>query len=183
MVHVGRLEQRAAGALLVAGLHVLLVAGLLAINFAEGIQRAAPPPEERIVMLNLPRAQVPTKSTAAKKGAEQTGETIIPSELKGDYFVPEGKAAALGMALFRCTPEHVKDLTPEEREKCARMGGFNLTAFMNAPKHLDPPPEKLRNSDIRARERNTADPCAIAKMGKMATAECYHEIAFGKGLW
>lgn len=176
----GPLTQRMTGALLVAGLHVLLVAGLLAINFAEGIRRVAPPAEERIVMLNLPRAQLPTKSTAAQKGAERRGETVIPSDLKGDYFVPDGKAAALGMALFRCTPEHVKDLSPEEREKCARMGGFNLTAFMNAPKHLDPPPEKLRNSDIRARERNTADPCMAAKA---TGTDCIHEVLYGKGLW
>jgi hypothetical protein len=40
--------------------------------------------------------------------------------------------------------------------------------------------EGLRNSDIRARERNTADPCLAAKATR---TECIHEILFGKGLW
>ena len=49
------------------------------------------------------------------------------------------------------------------------------------PLTIKPPgPEGLRNSDIRARERNTADPCMAAKT---TGTECIHEILYGKGLW
>jgi len=52
--------------------------------------------------------------------------------------------------------------------------------FAAQPLKLPPPgPEKLRNSDIAARLRNTADPCLIAKQ---SGTECIHTILFGNAL-
>lgn len=176
-----RQQNRLTGALLVAGLHILFVTGLLTMNFAKGVlsaQPAAPPVMEVI----LPHTPLPQRSTAPSQGAEQNGTSFVPRDFQSPFAAPSAAASALGTALFRCAPEHMGELSAEERLKCERMGGFSVTAFINAPKYFAPKPDKLSNSDIAARERNTADPCAIAKMSQMAGAECYHEIIYGKAL-
>ncbi len=51
------------------------------------------------------------------------------------------------------------------------------------PVYIKPPGlawERLRNSDLRARERNTAAPCMAAKA---TGTDCIHDVIFGKGLW
>lgn len=167
-------------------LHIPLIAGLLYTNLAPGVVRLVaetPHPTEMV----LPLPPLPPKSTAPVKGPELSGAGSVVSPDSGSpFFSSPASAGALGEALFRCTPENLRNLTREEQEKCLKLAG-NRYAMMKEglPLTVKPPGpewEGLRNSDIAARQRNTADPCAIAKMSKMAGAECIHEVLYGKGL-
>jgi hypothetical protein len=144
-------------------------------------------PQETMMVL----PPLPETSTAPVKGELRNGSATVtvPSDLKLPLAteVPPAAAPSQGLPLFVCAPENLRNLSREEREKCLKLSGGRYLAMKDGlPKYVKLPGpewEGLRNSDIRARERNTADPCAIAKMGKMAGAECYHDITHEKGLW
>jgi hypothetical protein len=182
------ISQRLTGAVLVAALHVPVVLGLLVVNLAPGVreQLTGTPPE---TMVALPPLPLPQTSTAPTRGELRNGAATVPSDLKLPFATtaPSAAAPALGLPLFACAPENLRNLSRQEQEKCLKLSGGRYVAMKDGlPKYVKLPGpewEGLRNSDIRARERNTADPCAIAKMSKMAGAECYHEVIYGKGLW
>ncbi len=174
--------SRKLSALLVLALHVVVVAALLRMTF-EG---EAPPRHETEMQVILPQLPEKAPARASQPGNGPVGTAALPLP---DFVNPNPspQALSLGQTLFGCSPENLRDLTPEQQAKCAKLSGnAYVAASSGLPVYVKPPGpewEGLRNSDIAARERNTADPCAIAKMGKMATTECYHEITHGKGLW
>lgn len=182
------ISQRLTGAVLVAALHVPVVLGLLYVNLAPGVREllAATPHETMVALPPMPQT-----STAPVRGELRNGSAAVtvPSDLKLPFATtaPSASAPDLGLPLFACAPENLRNLSRQEQEKCLKLSGGRYVAMKDGlPKYVKlPGPEwaGLRNSDIRARERNTADPCAIAKMGKMAGAECYHDITHEKGLW
>jgi hypothetical protein len=176
---------RLAGAVLVAGLHLPVIVALLTMNLAGDTRPFAIAPETMIVLPLVPKpARLPVQGPVRSGAAGVT----VPSDLKLPFAVPPAaNAPSLGLGLFACAPENLKNLSREDRDKCLKLAGGRYVAMKDGlPLYVKPPGpewEGLRNSDIQARERNTADPCAIAKMGKMAGAECYHEVIYGKGLW
>lgn len=179
------ISQRLTGAALVAALHVPVVMGLLYVNLAPGVREllTATPHE---TMVALPPLPLPKASTAPVRGELRNGVATVPSDLKLPFATtaPSASAPALGLPLFACAPENLRNLSREEREKCLKLahGGY-LAMRDRLPVYVKPPGpewEGLRNSDIRARERNTADPCMAAKA---TGTDCIHETLFGKGLW
>jgi hypothetical protein len=181
------ISQRLTGAVLVAALHVPVILGLLYVNLAPGVRQwTGETPRETMVI--LPPLPQPKTSTAPIKGELRNGAATVtvPSDLKLPFAtaVPPASAPALGLPLFACAPENLRNLSRDEREKCLKLADGRYVAMKDGlPKYVKlPGPEwkGLRNSDIRARERNTADPCLAAKA---TGTDCIHEILFGKGLW
>lgn len=178
------LSTRLTGAALVAVLHVALITGLLFANLAPGVVRLAEQsPHETEMVLPLP--QLPQKATAPVKGPEHNGTaSVVSPDTNSPFFSPPASASALGAVLFGCAPENLRNLSREQQEKCLKLAGGRYAMMKEGlPLTIKPPGpewEGLRNSDIRARERNTADPCLIAKR---SGTECYHEIIYGKTLW
>jgi hypothetical protein len=175
-------SPRLTGAVLVAALHGFVIVGLLAIRLAPEVRRAAALPEAMIVLPALIARPV----SAPHQGPLRNGTAgiTVPSDLKLPFAIPPAAAANLGLPLFACAPENLKNLGREAREKCLKLvqGGY-LAMREGLPVSIElPGPEwkGLRNSDIRARERNTADPCLAAKA---TGTDCIHEVLFGKGLW
>jgi hypothetical protein len=173
-------SPRLSSALLVVALHVPLIIGLITMNLAPGVRRLIAEPKTEVV---LPLPPLPQKSTAPVKGPERNGSGSVVSPATSPYFSLPASAAALGDMLFGCTPENLRNLSREQQEKCLKLSGGWYVALKEAlPLYVKPPGpewEGLRNSDIRARERNTADPCMAAKA---TGTECIHEVLFGKGL-
>lgn len=161
---------------LVLALHAAIVIVLLQTKFADA------PPRERDVEIPMYLEQLPPPKAApsAKPGGGTPGSLGLPlPDFRNPS--PSPNALDLGQMLSGCQVENLDQLTAEQRAKCARATGFNYARFADQPLKLVPPPgpEKLRNSDIAARERNTADPCLIAKQ---SGTECIHTIIYGKGL-
>jgi len=177
-------SSRLTGFVLVVGLHGLLIAGLLSMRLAPAALWLAPAaPHETEMVLPLP--PLPQKSTALVKGLERNGAgSAVSPDTASPYFSPSASAAALGAVLFGCTPDNLRNLTREQQEKCLKLAGGRYAMMKDGlPVSVKPPGpewEGLRNSDLRARERNTADPCMAAKA---TGTECIHEILFGKTLW
>jgi hypothetical protein len=178
------LSTRLTGAVLVVALHGLLIVGLLNMNLAPGVVRLVEQtPHQTELVLPLP--PLPEKSTAPVKGPERNGAgTVVSPDTASPFFSPPATAGALGAALFGCTPENLRSLTREQQEKCLKLAGGRYALMKDGlPRSIKPPGpewEGLRNSDLRARERGTADPCMAAKA---TGTECIHEILFGKKLW
>lgn len=175
--------SRKLSAMLVLAIHAAVIAVLLRATF-----QSAAPPERRETEMQIVLEQLPQKTAtkSSRPSGGLTGTAVLPLP---DFINPNPspQALSLGQTLFGCNPENLRDLTHEQLAKCAKLSGNAYTAVSSGlPVYVKPPGpewEGLRNSDLRARERNTADPCAIAKMGKMATSECYHDIVHEKGLW
>lgn len=175
-------SSRLTGVVLVIALHGLVIAALLSMRLAPALLRldSAGPHEIEMVLAPLPK-----KSTAPVKGPERGGAgSVVSPATAGPFFSPPAAAAALGEALFGCTPENLRNLTREQQEKCLKLADGRYLAMRDAlPRYIKPPGpewEGLRNSDLRARERNTADPCMAAKA---TGTDCIHEVLFGKKLW
>jgi hypothetical protein len=178
------ISQRLTGAALVAALHVPVILGLMYVNLASGVQRPSVemPRETMVVLPPLPQ---PKTSTAPTQGELRNGAAIaVPGDLKLPFGAPPAAAPALGLPLFACAPENLRNLSRDEREKCLKLANGRYAAMKDGlPVYVKPPGrewEGLSNSDIRARERNTADPCLAAKA---TGTDCIHETLFGKGLW
>ena len=182
-----RIWRRSAVAIGVAILHLLFVLVLVKsewISREHTIQRAMPP----LLWLLLPRAPNAPSLSTPKKGKE------APREAPMTFITPVTKqpppeeainpAWALGQALA-CGASTFEYLTPEARSKCKRppwhykydKDGYIVldTSQQRRPQEE----EKLRPGDIQARERNTADPCAIAKM---SGTECIDKVIYGNHL-
>jgi hypothetical protein len=180
-------SPRLTGAVLVVALHVPVVLGLLIVDLAPGVRRLIQEAPHETVMV-LPPLPQPKTSTAPVKGELRNGAATVtvPSDLKLPFAtaIPPAAAPALGLPLFACAPENLRNLSREEREKCLKLAGGRYVAMKERlPVYVKPPGpewEGLRNSDIGARERNTADPCMAAKGTR---TDCIHELLFGKGLW
>lgn len=178
-------STRWAAAVLVVALHVPLVAGLLYVNLAGGALRRATDAQPPTALLQLLPPPPPQRVTAPAKGPPQNGSgAFVSPDTVSPLFSPPAAAPALGLALFGCAPENLKNLTRAQQEKCLKLAGERYVALKDgfAPSIKLPGPEweGLRNSDLRARERNTADPCQAAKA---TGTECIHEVIYGKGLW
>ena len=182
-----RMWRRAAAAAAVAVLHLAFVILLVEsewVSHQHTIPRATPP----LLWLLLPRAPVAPSLSTPKKGKE------APREAPMTYITPVTKqpppeeainpAWALGEALA-CGASNFAYLTPQARSRCKRTpwhymydkDGYIVldTSQQRRPQQE----EKLRPSDIQARERNTADPCAIAKM---SGTECIDKVIYGNHL-
>ena len=178
------LSTKLTGAVLVVALHGLLIAGLLFMDMAPGVVRLIEQtPHETEMVLPLP--PLPQKSTALVKGPERNGAaSVVSPDTASPFFPPPASAAALGEVLFGCTPDNLRNLTREQQEKCLKLAGGRYAMMRDGLPVIAKPPgpewEGLRNSDLRARERGTSDPCMAAKA---TGTECIHEILFGKTLW
>lgn len=175
---------RLAGAVLVAALHIPVILGFLMTNLGPERPTAAIAPEALVVLPPLPPPLA--KVTAPRQGPVQNGaaSATVSSDLKLPFAMPSASAPALGLPLFACAPENLKTLSREDRDKCLKLAGGRYVAMKDGlPVYIKPRGpewEGLRNSDLRARERNTADPCMAAKA---TGTECIHNIIYGKGLW
>lgn len=172
--------SRKLSAVLVLVIHAVVVAALLRMTF-----QAEAPPERRETEMQVVFEQLPQKTVTKSRG--QSGRPAGPGSLPLPDFVnpnPSPQALSLGLTLFGCNPENLRDLTTEQQAKCAKLSGNAYTAVSSGlPVYIKPKGpewEGLRNSDLRARERNTADPCMAAKA---TGTECIHNIIYAKGLW
>ncbi|GAA0550707.1 hypothetical protein GCM10008941_33330 [Rhizomicrobium palustre] len=136
-------------------------------------------------ILEFPPQPQPEKAApkAASGAAAASGTFQGPAPIfQTPNFSPQ--ALGLGQAVFGCQPEKWQDLSREQQEKCAKLSGGRFVAMKDGVpvdlKLKGPEWEGLRNSDLRARERNTSDPCQAAKA---TGTECIHDIIYGKGLW
>jgi hypothetical protein len=135
-----------------------------------------------IVFLPLP----PLPEKAAPKtvaGGKGTGAITGPApEFQAPVFAPQ--ALGFGQAVFGCQPENWHNLDREQQEKCFKLAGNRYVGMKDGlpiyVKPKGPEWEGLRSGDLRARERNTADPCLAAKQ---TGTECIHDVIYGKGLW
>lgn len=156
-------------------LHVLALAAWLSARW----EVSSPPRHENVVeMILSPLPKHEIRKAKPAKGPPGYEGLPLPDFRRA---APSPEALSLGQVVFgSCRPENLAGLPREEREKCERLTGQSYAAYLAAPLRLPPPdPAKLRNSDIAARERNTADPCLIAKQ---SGTECIHTIIYGKGL-
>jgi len=162
----------------VIGLHLLIAAALLHAVVLEPSQKHG----ETEVPLELMPLQPATKA-AAKTAAGGSGGGVAEAPVPV-FGGTAGNVLNLGQALFGCNPENLRNLTREQQEKCLKFSAGRYVAMKDGlPVYIKPPGpewEGLRNSDLRARERNTADPCLAAKQ---TGTECIHTVIYGKGLW
>jgi hypothetical protein len=171
--------SRKLSAVLVLAIHAVVIAALLRATFQ------ADAPERRQTEMQIVLDQLPQK-TAPKSPAHGGGPPSAVALPLPDFINPNPspQALSLGLTLFGCNPENLRDLMPAQQARCAKLSGNAYTAVSSGlPVYIKPKGpewEGLRNSDIRARERNTADPCMAAKA---TGTECIHEITHGKGLW
>lgn len=175
-------SPRSTAAAAVVALHVLIVLGLLHAVIVEPLTRQS---ENPLAMVMLPPLEKPQKAAPQTVYGAQSGTGAI--SLPPPVFLnpaPSAGALGLGQALFGCQPEKLRDLSREQQEKCIKLSAGRYVAMKDGlPIYIKPPGpewEGLRNSDIRARERNTADPCMATKA---TGTECIHTIIYGKGLW
>jgi hypothetical protein len=169
---------------LVIVLHVPLVLGLLTMNLAPGIRRLVTEREASIEMVLPPWPQA-KKSTAPVQGPDRSGTgTVVSPDTLGPYFSPPASAPSVGELAFGCAPENLRNLPREQQQKCLKLASGRYLAMKDGVpvsiKLPGPEWEGLRNSDIRARERGTADPCMAAKA---TGTDCIHEVLYGKKLW
>ena len=162
-------------------LHVVIVAALLRAVVSEP---SSPPRQTETTMVLLPVPEQPQKAAQVKAhGGAGPGAINTPVPV---FQTPDFSQQALGIgeALFGCRPENLRELSREQQEKCLKLAGGRMVAMKDGlPIYIKPPGpewEGLRNSDLRARERNTSDPCQAAKA---TGTECIHEVIYGKGLW
>jgi hypothetical protein len=170
------------GAAAVVLLHVLFVAALLrAVVLDKQPEKSA----SALTMVLLPMLEQPQKAAPSKAhGGNAAGAVSAPLPQFVNPDAPSLQALSIGQALFGCAPENLRNLTREQQEKCLKLSANRYVAIRNGlPIYIKPKGpewEGLRNSDLRARERNTSDPCQAAKA---TGTECIHEIIHGKGLW
>jgi hypothetical protein len=163
-------------------LHGLIVIALLSAVVVEKLPKKS---ENETTLTLLPVPERAQKAAPVKAhGGAAAGAISAPLPQFVSPDAPSLQALSLGEALFGCRPENLRDLTKEQQEKCAKLSHGRMVAMEDGlPIYIKPEGpewEGLRNSDLRARERNTADPCLTAKL---TGTECIHEILFGKGLW
>lgn len=176
------LSRRGFGLAAVIALHIPVIGGLLWVNLAGSTQRIVETPRETVLFLPLPAAK--GSSAAPQQGREQRSLAPVPFVSPNSYVSPQAAAPFLGKLMFGCRPENLSSLTREEQERCNKLNPNAFAAIKDGlPVYVKPKGpewEGLRNSDIRARERNTADPCMAAKA---TGTECIHDLIYGKGLW
>ena len=163
-------------------LHLVIIAALLRAVVLENLPKKT---ESETTLVLLPLLERPQKAAAATAhGGAAPGAVSAPLPSFVSPNAPSLQALSIGQALFGCRPENLRDLTPEQQDKCLKLARGRYVAMKDGlPVYIKPPGpewEGLRNSDLRARERNTADPCMAAKA---TGTECIHEVIFGKGLW
>ncbi len=163
-------------------LHGLIVAALLRAVVLQTLPQKS---GSQTTLVLLPLPEQPQKAAAAKvHGGSAPGAISAPLPQFVSPHDPSPQALSIGEALFGCRPENLRDLTKEQQEKCLTFSNNRYMAMRDGlPLYIHPPGpawEGLRNSDLRARERNTADPCMAAKA---TGTECIHDIVRGKGLW
>ncbi len=172
--------SRKLSAVLVLAIHIVVIAAFLRASF----QAETPPRRESEILMSLEQLPArPVKPVPSKRRGGVTGNAALPLP---DFVnpAPSANALSLGLTLFGCNPENLRDLTREQQAKCMKLSGNAYAAASSGlPVYIKPKGpewEGLRNSDLRARERNTADPCMAAKA---TGTECIHNIIYGKGLW
>lgn len=169
------------GAVATVLLHVAIVAVLLSLRFGDNIFVQSVHEPEHETILTLPPAAVPAKPVPGRSGPTSIITMPVPSFRNPN---PSAEALALGTILYGCSLENRGQLTAKELSRCDRIATVDLSRLRDGlPKTVrlpGPAWEGLRNSDLRARERNTSDPCMAAKA---TGTECIHEILYGKGLW
>ncbi|MDR3528319.1 MAG: hypothetical protein P4L57_13675 [Rhizomicrobium sp.] len=174
-------STRNSASVLVVLLHVLFVAALLRAVITD--KPKTRDSETTLVLLPLlQQAQKAAPSKAHGGSAPGAVSAPLPSFVTPDS--PSSQALSIGQALFGCRPENLREMTAEQQAKCLTLARGRYLAMKDGlPLYVKPPGpewEGLRNSDLRARERNTSDPCQAAKA---TGTECIHEVIFGKGLW
>lgn len=162
-------------------LHILIVLGLLHAVILEPLVKSQGT-ALTMVMLSLPPPQKAGPQTTS--GSNNASGAIAAPPPVFVNPAPSAGALGLGQALFGCQAENLRNLSREQQEKCVKLSGGRYVAMKDGlPLYVKPPGpewEGLRNSDLRARERNTADPCLLAKL---SGTECIHEVLYGKKLW
>lgn len=162
-------------------LHIGFALALLNAIVLEPLRR---PPSQTSAIVYLPILPETAKAAPqAQAGGNGQGVLRAPVPVFQTYTPPSG-VISLGQALFVCRPENWRDLSEEQRADCTKRAGTVYAGMKDGlPIYIKPKGpewEGLRNSDLRARERNTADPCMAAKQ---TGTECIHTVIHGKGLW
>jgi len=177
----GRAMRRTLAVIAVALLHVLFVFMLIWAEWIPGVHirtfHEAP-----LLWLLLPRPAGEPKTVPTKEGKQESHEprmTYVVPITPPEPSTAINPAYALGQALA-CGASSFEYLTPEGRARCRR-APWSYKYDKNGVIVLDAAPrpvqeEKPRQSDIQAHERNTADPCAIARM---SGTECIDRVIFG----
>lgn len=161
-------------------LHLVIVAALLHAVVVETWPKEAEHETSLVLLPEQPQNAAPVKA----HGGKAAGAVSAPVPVFVSPSAPSLQALSIGQALFGCRPENWRDLTPEQQDKCLKLARGRYVAMKDGlPIYIKPKGpewEGLRNSDLRARERNTSDPCQAAKA---TGTECIHEVIYGKGLW
>lgn len=179
--------RRAYAGAAVGVLHVLMVAVLIASQYV-------PIPMVRVHKIEplqwlLLQAPAHPSQTPAKTRSQQPGYVnpeVVPPILRQQVQEENNAITDLGLALGRslaCGANSYEWLNPKMRAECRRRP-WNFTYDRYGTIVLDarPRPERQqaeeapRPSDVQARDRNTADPCLIAKQ---SGTPCIDRTIFG----
>lgn len=177
--------RRGAAAMAVALLHVLFLVVLLRSIWVPAPVKLHEQRPLTWVLLTQP-AKAPRVVPINPKKKTENG--AVSTFVQPRFIRPpeENNAIDLGLALGRslaCGANSFEYLTSRQREACLhqpwhfvydRYGNIVLDA---QPRVVEE--EKPRPSDLQARQRNTADPCAIAKMSH---TECIDRVIYGDHL-
>ena len=181
-----RAQRRGGAAALVAVLHISVIFFLLQADWIPRV-RARPPAEAPLLWLLLPKA--PGMSKLEQQRSQKPAAREAPKVYTLPITLPPPSpnnaitdpALALGRALA-CEANSFEYLTPEGRANCRRIPWnyrYDKDGMIVLDTHYKPPEPKPTAADIMAHERNTADPCAIAKM---SGTECIDKVIYGNHL-
>jgi len=135
------------------------------------------------IILTQP-APVPKVTPVKPKNGQESGAitTVVPPRLPKPQE-EENNAIDLGLAIGRslaCGANSYEYLNTKQRAACLRQPWqFVYDPYGNVvldARERPPEDEQVRPSDIQAHERNTADPCLIAKQ---TGTPCIDRIIFG----
>jgi hypothetical protein len=171
----------------VAVLHVLMVAVLIASQYMavpQVIQRKIEPLQW--LLLQSPSRPSQTQAPVRSQSPGYVNPEIVPRILRPQPDEENNAITDLGLALGRslaCGANNYEWLSPKMRAECQRRPwNFTYDRYGTIVLDAHPRPERQqaqeapRPSDVQARDRNTADPCLIAKQ---SGTPCIHGTIFG----
>ncbi len=176
-----RALRRTVAAIAVVVLHVLFVFMLIWAEWIPGL-KVRPFKEAPLLWLLLPRSpgvEKPVLPHQSPEAGHTQHMTVVVPITPTEPSTAINPAYVLGQALA-CSAASYEHLTPEGRSKCRaapwrfKYDRYGVVVLDAAPRAVEQ--EKPRQSDTQAHDRNTADPCAIAKM---SGTECIDKVIFG----
>ena len=180
-------HQRAVSFLLVLLLHALMLFVLL--RFA--VQKHAPltPMAEHFLEMIIPAAKAPAPRAAVQKPRP----SFIPPPGPGPVapLAPPAQApdiTGLGRALFRCAPENLSNLAPDERAHCPSVFTRpDQSAMIEPNSHVRDP--KRRAAEMESKNTPGRVPCSYIAVEKAfgyaapgARLDCLADSLFGNGM-